>query len=577
MTIRPALILRTAAWILAVFLLAMVWGCAPKPFHKPADDLPVMETEKKPLQDPAAQTAAFIEILETEAKKFIDLGELKQALYTYNQAMAQDPEEFQKKRITAGIEKVLAKAEPALIQDFLETPDLAAVPEPLLRYWLGVNLAQNEAYPEALSSLTRFADTWPDHPRAPEAIELITLIRETSFKKDTIGCLLPLSGKYAVYGKKALKGIQLALQDLAQTHGRRFNIIVKDTRGDPETAAACVDELDQANVAGIIGPLLAVDTAGDRAQQLKIPLIALTQKAEFALSGEYLFSNFITPQMQVSTLAAYVFKTLGLEKVAILYPDEPYGRRYMQLFLDAVDEYNGQVMRVEAYDGSATDFTTPIRKLTVELDPDPGFLPPGTSDDLDFHALGIASLDDNIPQDLEGVPDEEENRPETDSSDKIIIDFQALFIPDSASRINMILPQLAFNDVRDIVLLGTNLWHHESLPRLTKGYNRQTVITDGYFGSSRKPATARFENVFTELYGDSPGFLEAICYDTARILLSTAMDPAVLTREQLKDALLAGTLFEGATGNILLDTTGAARKELFLITIKNNRFVEIER
>jgi branched-chain amino acid transport system substrate-binding protein len=97
-------------------------------------------------------------------------------------------------------------------------------------------------------------------------------------------------------------------------------------------------------VAGIIGPLLAVDTAGARAQELKIPLIALTQKAEFPLSGEYLFSNFITPQMQVSTLAAYVFKTLGLEKVAILYPDEPYGRRYMQLFQDAVDEYNGQVV-----------------------------------------------------------------------------------------------------------------------------------------------------------------------------------------------------------------------------------------
>jgi hypothetical protein len=88
------------------------------------------------------------------------------------------------------------------------------------------------------------------------------------------------------------------------------------------------------------------------------------------------------------------------------------------------------------------------------------------------------------------IPTSSENHPDTDDSDKIIIDFQALFIPDSASRINMILPQLAFNDVKDIVLLGTNLWHHESLPGQTKGYNRQTVITDGYFGSSRKPATA---------------------------------------------------------------------------------------
>jgi branched-chain amino acid transport system substrate-binding protein len=549
MTVQPALILRPAAWMLAVFLLAFAWGCAPKHVHKPADDLPVPETEEKSLQDLAAQTAALVKILETEAKKFMDLGNLKEALYTYNQAMAQGPETPRIQRIIAGIEQVLAKAEPALIQDFQKIPDLA-VPEPLLRYWLGVNLAQNQAYPEALANLIQVVDTWPDHPRAPEARELIALIRQTLLKKDTIGCLLPLSGKFAVYGQKALKGIQLALRDLAQVHGRQFNVVVKDTRGDPEIAAACVDELYQANVAGIIGPLLAVDTAGARAQELKIPLIALTQKAEFSLSGEYLFSNFITPQMQVSTLAAYVFKTLGLEKVAILYPDEPYGRLYMQLFREAVDEYNGQVAEVEAYDGTATDFAAPIRKLTKDI-----------SRLSDLSKKGISS----------------ENHLDTDKSDKIMVDFQALFIPDSASRINMILPQLAFNDVRGIVLLGTNLWHHESLPDQTKGYNRHAVITDGYFGSSRKPATVRFENAFTALYGESPGYLEAIFYDTVQMLLSTAMDPAVVTRHQLKDALLAGTLFEGATGTTLLDTTGAARKELFLITIKNDRFVEIER
>ncbi|MCA1786073.1 MAG: penicillin-binding protein activator, partial [Desulfobacteraceae bacterium] len=300
--------------------------------------------------------------------------------------------------------------------------------------------------------------------------------------------------------------------------------------------------------------------AGARAQELQIPLIAMTQKADFPLSGDFLFSNFITPRMQVQTLAAYVFKKLGLTKVAILFPDEPYGKLHMQLFLDAVNEYNGQVTGVEAYDGTGTDFAIPIRKLTK--------------------TQKVSRMSESLKSEQQLNPDSDTDGTDPgkpDLPDESIIDFEALFIPDSASRVNMILPQLAFNDARGMVLLGTNLWHQQSLLDETKGYNRNAVITDGYFGNSRKPATARFEKEFTALYAESPGFIEAIAYDTAQMMFVTAMDPSVDSRQRLKEALLEGRLFEGVTGNTMMDSTGAARKELFLITVKNNRFVEITR
>jgi branched-chain amino acid transport system substrate-binding protein len=544
---------RNAAWIMAVFFLAAVWGCAPKT----ARDIPAPEAKKPTLADKKKEITAMVEILGAEAQKFMDQGDLKRAFFTYNKALSQEPYDPWKDKIISGIEQVLAKADPSLIQSFLQTGNLA-VPESLLLYWLGVNHAHKEAYPEALDILTQFVDTWPDHPHASDAKQLIDLIKQTTFKKDTIGCLLPLSGRYAIYGQKALKGIEIALHDLSRTHGRRFNIMVKDTQGDPQKAAALVDELAQAHVMGIVGPLVAVETAGARAQELQIPLIAMTQKADFPLSGDFLFSNFITPQMQVQTLAAYVFKKLGLRKVAILFPDEPYGKLHMQLFVDAVDEYNGQVTGVEAYDGTGTDFAIPIRKLTETVSP--------VSESLKIEQL----LNPDSHTDVTDPGD-------PDPADQIIIDFEALFIPDSASRINMILPQLAFNDARGMVLLGTNLWHQQSLLDETKGYNRNAVITDGYFGKSRKPATARFEEEFTALYSESPGFIEAIAYDTVQMIFVTAMDPSVDSRQRLKEALLEGRLFEGVTGNTILDSTGAARKELFLFTVKNNRFVEITR
>ncbi len=536
MTPRRFPILPSLAGISAVILLCAMWGCAPRPVHPPDQDPPVIETSSP---DPAERVAARVKELESDAAAFMKSGALTDAFNLYNQALILDPASPQKQRIMDKVDPLLAKAPSGVIQIFLETPGLA-VPEALLQYWLGVNLAQETAYTEALSVLTQFTVLWPDHPRVPDAQALMTMIEQTLFQKDTIGCLLPLSGKYAVYGDKALKGIQLAIQELAAVHNRKFNVIIKDTQGDPDIAAACVDELDQARVAGIVGPLLTVDAAGARAQELKIPLIALTQKEDFALSGEYLFSNFITPRMQVQTLAAFVVRTLGLEKVAILYPDEPYGRRHMQLFSEAVTDYGAKLVAMQAYDGSRTDITDVIGKFTRQVD----------------HPLESSDSDD---------------------SDRITFDFEALFIPDAASRINMILPQLAFNDIRDIVLLGTNLWHHHSLLDQTKGYNRNTFITEGYFKHSRKPATVRFNKAFLNLYGESPGFLEAIFYDTVQILLSTVMETSVDSRKHLKEALLEEIIFEGATGRTLFDNTGAARKELFLITIKNNRFVELDR
>jgi branched-chain amino acid transport system substrate-binding protein len=528
---RHLLMVRFLAGMSIIVLMCAMWGCAAKPSRTSPQD---PSATKPPPPGPTAQTAARVERLETKAIALMQSSELEAAFHTYNQALSLNPETPQKNRIMNGIDQVLAEMPSDLIHTLIRTPDLA-VPEPLLQYWLGVNLAQEMKYAKAVDVLTRFMDRWPDHPRVPEAQEWVAWSRQDLFKKDTIGCLLPLSGKYESYGQKALKGIHLAIQDLAEVHNRKFNIVVKDTQGDPDIAAACVDELDQANVAGIIGPLLAVDKAGARAQELKIPLIALTQKQDFALSGEYLFSNFITPQMQVQTLAAYVFRTLGLKTVAILYPEESYGRQYMKLFSQAAAEYGAEVVGTQTYDGESNDFTEPVRKLITRL-----------------------------------------SQP-SDSSGSVILEFDALFIPDSASRINMILPQLAFHDARGMVLLGTNLWHHPSLLDQTKRYNQNTIITDGYFEHSQKPATVQFTQRFSSLYGESPGLLEAIFYDTTRILISTAMDPLVQSRQGLKEALLGERIFEGATGRTLFNSNGTARKELFLITIKNDRFVELDR
>jgi branched-chain amino acid transport system substrate-binding protein len=557
--IRNSKIRKHISWLLAMAIIGGLFGCSKK-IIVPPDKPPLIEDKKTEKED------SLTPILMAEAEKFSALENNQDALFVYNQALSLAAP-HDREKIISGIERVLTKTSPKVIEEFLQIKNLA-IPRPLLLYWLGLNQASRNNYVEAVKTLTLFTDTYPDHAYAQDSLELLSDIKLATFKKDTIGCLLPLSGKYKIFGQRALQGIQLAVQELSQTHGKHFNVIIKDTQSNPDRAIQCVDELNQERVMGVIGPMLTTQTAGSRAQTLGIPMIALTQKSEFPLQGDYLFSNFITPQMQVQSLGYYVFMELGLTKVAILYPRERYGKLYMELFWDVVDEFNGEIVGTESYDGKNTDFATPIKKLTGEYYPLPKFLIPEPPEEI------LSESDESGI--VESVVESGKTRgANTPIEETIQIDFEALFIPDSLSRVNLILPQLAFNDAKGMVLLGTNLWHQESLLTGAKGYNKNAVITDGYFGNSKNPVTAGFDKRFKALYESQPGFLEAISYDTANILFTAAMDEGVDSRESLKNSLQGSQMFEGVTGNTIFDKTGSPHKELFLITVKRGKFMEI--
>ncbi|MBU2430584.1 MAG: penicillin-binding protein activator [Proteobacteria bacterium] len=514
---------------------------------------------------------SLIQILTSEAEKFVWQGNFQDALFIYNQALIH-AQETEKQDLLARIETVLQKTSAKDIEEFRQIKNIQ-IPEPLLLYWLGINYGLENNVDESKKILESFLYLYPDHPHAMDARELVQIISKSFFNKDTIGCLLPLSGKYAIFGHRALYGIQLAIQELSKKYSRQFKLIVKDTKADPIVAAQCVRELQLKNVAGIIGPLLAEKEAGDEAQNLKIPMIAMTQKNDFPLQGDYLFANFITPEMQVKTLGNYLFGNLGIKKAAILYPREKYGQIYMNLFWDMADEYGVQIVGVESYDISSTDFTLPIQKLTGVALPLPDFLQiqkkPLLDSEVDVDDLN--TTDEQAEEELENLDQINEEK----KDEKIVIDFEVLFIPDSPAKVKLILPQLAFNDATGMYLAGTNLWHDKSLLTDAKGYNKQAVITDGFFDGSQNPLTLEFTKKFTALFGEPPQFLEAIAYDTALIMFTAAMDDAVDSRSSLRDLLKSENFFDGVTGSTAFDENGVAQRDLFLITIKKGQFVEI--
>jgi ABC-type branched-subunit amino acid transport system substrate-binding protein len=447
------------------------------------------------------------------------------------------------------------------------------MPRGYLLYQLGVNYSMAGEYEEALIALSEFVKDYPENEYAEDAAFLIEdLEGKTFYHKTTIGCLLPLSGRYRIYGNRALKGIEFAMARLmSDQEGQPIELIIKDTGSNPERVVSATEELVQDRVAAIIGPLVNAADAAQIAQENRIPIITITQKEDITDIGDYVFRNFLTPEMQVKAIVSYAAAVLGVSDFAVLYPEERYGRTFMNLFWDEVIDNGGRVVGVESYDPSQTDFAPSIKKLVglyydVPKDLREIVWPPQEEEDEPIKPSG--EIETETETDEEKV--EEEWEPEA------IVDFEAIFIPDAPNKTGLIVPQLAYFDIDQVYLLGTNLWHSPKLIEMAYEYVQGAILSDGFFSGGRATHVRRFVNSFETTYGEKPGVIEATTYDSAAILFGIVTNPDIVSRSSIKQSLLSLTDFPGVTGSTSFDETGEAQKQLTMLQIDGNRFVELD-
>ncbi len=451
------------------------------------------------------------------------------------------------------------------------------LPMDYLLFQLGLNYTMEENYGEALIVLDEFIKRYPGHENISLARSLMEEIRKNAlFKRYTLGCLLPLSGPYQTFGYTALKGIELAMDHFSsQAENPSVNIIVKDTGGDPAKTLRALQELNEEQVAAIIGPIVTAQVAAERAQELGIPIITITQKDNIASIGENVFRNFITPKAQVEAIVGYAMDYLGLTRFAILYPHETYGDTFMNLFWDQLIENGGRVVGVEAYDPEHTDFADPIKKLVGLFYDVPEDLKPEMEAYFEQQNDRVNNEDDrNVASD---PAQEETDRSNEDQEEpKPIVDFEAVFIPDAPKKAGLIIPQLAYYDVNDVLLIGTNLWHSQTLIEMAEQYVQGAVMPDAFFVDSESPHVSEFVRKFEATYQEKPGPIEAVMYDSAIILLQIVSKPHIRFRSELREELFNLIDFQGVTGITRFDENGDSQKKLHLLTIKGRKFVEID-
>jgi ABC-type branched-subunit amino acid transport system substrate-binding protein len=449
---------------------------------------------------------------------------------------------------------------------------------------------------DALGLLTAFRSAFPDHPKGSEADNLIReLTQRLSFAPHTLGCLLPLSGSHQAYGQRVLNAIELALSLMQGGESPvAIKLIVKDTASDDARAVQEVRALAQEKVGAIIGPIITAQAAAREAQRLNIPMVTFTQKPEITAIGDYIFRHFITPQNQVQTLVSFFVKDLGLRDFAVMYPDEPYGKTFMTLFWDEVVRQGGRMVGAEAYAPGQTDFAVTIKRLAGLHLPVPADLSarPVVQVERDPYYQRRSQASDNLevvlPDPVTRVAGLFYQDPDQDRVKKAVmsrmakgeeggveVHFDVLFIPDAPKTAGLILPQLVFHDIKNVFLAGTNLWHSKQLIDMTQAYAQNAIMVDGFYKDSSSPIVRNFVDTYRSIYNSDPGVMEAFAFDTANLLIDLLSHPDLRLRHELRDALRQVYQADGVTGSTAFAPNGEAIKQLSLLRIKGNQFVEI--
>lgn len=424
--------------------------------------------------------------------------------------------------------------------------------------WKLARLAyQKGEYAESSEWTRRYLNQYPRHEFRDAAQNLlIDLEKRGAFQGEhtlgaslassqSIGVILPLTGKYAVYGESVLHGLECASGIFTPCrHEEGVQLIIRDTQGDPQKAAAFMEEFSKnTSIRAVIGPLpqIEISEAAQAAERYQIPMISLSQRAGVAEMGGYVFRNFLTVQDQVMTLVDEICGREKIKKFGILYPQGETGEDYQKAFKEAVTNCGGKVLAVESYPATTRNFTEKVRKLFS-----------GSKE------ISFFEKDGQLP-------------------------FQALFIPDVYRRVPAVIDALNLLHVKNLKLIGGAGWNNSSLldgnPEALEG----AVFVDGFFIQAQAAATSPgnfiikdFVSQFQNAYGMDPTILEAYAYDTLNLLSTVLREHPEADRTQVKQFLLDKKNFPGVTGSISFDEEGDARRRLSVLKIENGEIKVVE-
>ena len=411
---------------------------------------------------------------------------------------------------------------------------------------------------EALKYFASVVDFLPGSDLASRAQEIMQQVEASErVETQTIGVVLPLTGKNAPVGQRALRGLQMGLG--LHMPGSIFKLAVMDSEGNPDSARRGVERLvREDSVIAIVGSLLSktASAVAAKSDELGVPTIALSQKAGLTEIGNSVFRNSLTSEMQVQALVRTAIDDLGMKRFAILYPNDAYGVEFSNIFWDTVLARGGRITAVQAYSNKETDFRLVIQRLV------------GTY-------YGEARQEEFYSRLKELKSSDKKKSFREAKAENILpplVDFDAVFIPDGVKAMGQIAAMLSYNEVKNIKLLGTNLWNTKDTPRRGGNFANNLIFVDSL---APQHSNSRFLTEYRSLFKEEPTLIEVQAYD-AGLILRQLISTGISHREELTKSLNDLRQFKGALGVLNMNADREVERPVTALTVEKGEIAPLK-
>lgn len=356
-----------------------------------------------------------------------------------------------------------------------------------------------------------------------------------------IALVLPISGRFQEYGWKIVRGAGAAQWEMTKA-GLDVDVQVINTE-----APDWLDKLKNlpswyTTIGGPISVKAFKQMEQAETYEEKVTFSFLAKPGNLE-EGKQAWRFFSSPEDQIRSTLDLAVKDLGITKLAVLYPQEKFGRQMSKKFFDMATMRGAKITGMKSY--PPHDFPK-WGKVVGEL---------------------VRAPQKKAQNEAEGLG-EDAPLPETD--------FGAVFIPDTWHQAQLLIPHFFFHEADTLVFLGPELWSQAlNTARDVEARNLRLTVAPGAWWPASDGAT-RLKQVMNREGLGTPDFWVALGYDFIKFASKLGTFSEGWTEEMVNERISEAQHMDFSLAPISWNAEGQASQKLYLFRPEQNGKTRID-
>ncbi|WP_419783869.1 hypothetical protein [Maridesulfovibrio sp.] len=356
-----------------------------------------------------------------------------------------------------------------------------------------------------------------------------------------IALVLPISGRFQEYGWKIVRGAGAAQWEMTKA-GLDVDVQVINTEA-PDWLERLQNLPPWYTTIG--GPISVkafkkLEQAGIYADKVTFSFLAKPGNLE---EGKQAWRFFSSPEDQIRASLDLAVNDLGITRLAVLYPQEKFGRQMSKKFFDMAAMRGARITGMESY--PPRDFPK-WGKVVGKL---------------------VRAPQKQAQNEAEGLG---EDAPLAET------DFGAVFIPDTWHQAQLLIPHFFFHEADTLVFLGPELWSQAlNSARDVEARNLRLTVAPGAWWPASDGA-GRLKEVMNREGLGTPDFWIALGYDFIKFAGRLGTFSEGWTAETVNGRIAEAQNMDFSLAPISWDTEGHASQKLYLFRPEQNGKTRID-